>query len=73
MTKIEKYFRYQDILEERKVALASFHMKGDANKWIMWIEEEFTQSGMEMTWEDFRAEFWKRFRASEKTTGHEAF
>ncbi|CAL1405272.1 unnamed protein product [Linum trigynum] len=72
MSRVEKYFKYQGISEEQKVVLASFHLEGDANQWVMWLEEEFEQSGKEMWWEDFRDEFWKRYGASEKAAGHEA-
>ncbi|CAL1354645.1 unnamed protein product [Linum trigynum] len=72
MSRVEKYFKYQGISDEQKVALASFHLEDDANHWIMWLEEEFEQSGKEMWWEDFCEEFWKRYGASEKAAGHEA-
>ncbi|CAL1407630.1 unnamed protein product [Linum trigynum] len=72
MARVEKYLRYQDISEEHKVTLASFHMEDDANQWLVWIEEEFTQSGMDMTCEDFRAEFWKRYGSTDKAVEHEA-
>ncbi|CAI0394919.1 unnamed protein product [Linum tenue] len=44
MSRVEKYFKYQEISDEQKVALASFHLEGDANQWVMWLEEEFEQS-----------------------------
>jgi hypothetical protein len=33
LNKASRYFKFQETVKERKVTLAFFHLKGEANQW----------------------------------------
>ncbi|KAL4191008.1 hypothetical protein AMTRI_Chr07g78690 [Amborella trichopoda] len=47
--RVEQFFQFHQILKEEHVALASFHLEGDAQLWY----QLFKQEGGEMTWQTF--------------------
>ncbi|CAL1393133.1 unnamed protein product [Linum trigynum] len=59
--RVEQFFRFQETPEENKVALASYHMEGDANQWWQWLDRTYATSGLPITWARFREELWARF------------
>ncbi|KAL4204105.1 hypothetical protein AMTRI_Chr01g108020 [Amborella trichopoda] len=47
--RVEQFFQFHQTPEEEQVALASFHLKGDAQLWF----QQFKQEVGEITWQEF--------------------
>ncbi|KAH9657212.1 hypothetical protein KPL70_022965 [Citrus sinensis] len=56
-----QFFEYQETTNEQKVALASFHLGGEANQWWRWLRRTYQEEGRIVTWETFVEELWARF------------
>ena len=46
----EQFFQFHNTLEEEKVALASFHLEGEAQLWYYLLKQE----DKEVTWQEFK-------------------
>ncbi|KAM2104973.1 hypothetical protein ACFX1R_015519 [Malus domestica] len=59
--KAEHYFDYFDILADKKVRMASFHMEGEALQWFQWVNcvKNYPK------WEDFTKIFCREFGSSD--------
>lgn len=64
-TRVDQFFEYQGTAEMQKVALASFHLQGEANQWWQWLRKAYKEEGKEVTWVDFHDELWARFGPTE--------
>ena len=42
----------------QKVALASFHLEGEANEWWPWLQKAYKEEEKEATWGTFVEELW---------------
>ena len=56
-----QFFEYQETTNEQKVALASFHLEGEANQWWQWLCRTYQEEGRIVTWETFAEELWALF------------
>ncbi|KAL9429100.1 hypothetical protein AB3S75_030999 [Citrus x aurantiifolia] len=63
--KVSQFFEYQGTTETQKVALASFHLEGEANQWWQWLHKAYKKEGRMVTWTDFEEELWARFGPTE--------
>ncbi|KAH9697380.1 hypothetical protein KPL71_023582 [Citrus sinensis] len=64
-SKVSQFFEYQGTTEPQKVALASFHLEGEANQWWQWLRPAYQEEGSLVTWETFAKELWARFGPTE--------
>ncbi|KAH9717618.1 hypothetical protein KPL71_021897 [Citrus sinensis] len=64
-SKVSQFFEYQGTSETQKVALASFHLEGEANQWWQWLHKAYKEEGRTVTWTDFEEELWARFGPTE--------
>lgn len=64
-TKVSQFFEYQGTTEAQKIALASFHLEGEANQWWQWLRRAYQEEGSLVTWETFANELWARFGPTE--------
>ncbi|KAB1203118.1 Retrotransposon-derived protein PEG10 [Morella rubra] len=56
---------YQGPVDSQKVALASFHLEGEANQWWQWVHRTYRDEGLPVTWEAFEEGLWARFRPTD--------
>ncbi|KAH9717760.1 hypothetical protein KPL71_021954 [Citrus sinensis] len=63
--KVSQFFEYQGTTEAQKIALASFHLEGEANQWWQWLRRAYQEEGSLVTWETFADELWARFGPTE--------
>ncbi|KAA8544346.1 hypothetical protein F0562_022386 [Nyssa sinensis] len=56
-----QYFEFQETVEEQKVALASFHLEGEANQWWQWLKQVQRNERLDITWSLFEREIKNRF------------
>lgn len=42
------------------MALASFHLEGEANQWWQWLRRIYREEGITVTWDMFMEELWAR-------------
>ncbi|KAL9435272.1 hypothetical protein AB3S75_021528 [Citrus x aurantiifolia] len=56
-SKVFQFFEYQGTMEAQKVALASFHLEGEANQWWQWLHKAYKEEGRTVTWRDFEEDF----------------
>lgn len=56
-----KFFRYQNTLEDQCVLLASFHMDREANQWLQWLQRTYKADHCVITWDVFEQELLARF------------
>ncbi|KAL9432532.1 hypothetical protein AB3S75_027545 [Citrus x aurantiifolia] len=64
-SKVSQFFEYQGTTETQKVALASFHLEGEANQWWQWLHKAYKEEGRTVIWADFEEELWARFGPTE--------
>ena len=64
-TRVEQFFEFQGTPEIQKLALASFHLQGEANQWWQWLRRSYREEGQEITWNNFQSELWARFGPTE--------
>ena len=69
---VMQYFDYQGTREERKVALAAFHLEGEANRWWQWLKKVYREENKVVTWEKFKKESLVRFGPTEADDFDEA-
>ncbi|KAA8524177.1 hypothetical protein F0562_010393 [Nyssa sinensis] len=65
LSRASQYFEFQETVEEQKVALASFHLEGEANQWWQWLKQVQRDEGLEITWSLFEREIMTRFGPTE--------
>ena len=41
--KVSQFFEYQGTTEAQKIALASFHLEGEANQWWQWLRQAYQE------------------------------
>lgn len=41
--RITQFFEYQEVTDEQKVSLASFHLEGEANQWWQWLRQAYRE------------------------------
>ncbi|CAL1395604.1 unnamed protein product [Linum trigynum] len=71
-TRVDQFFEYQQVEEEQKVPLASYHLEGEANQWWRWLQKSYIQEGLNVTWELFANELWTRFGPADEDDADEA-
>ncbi|CAL1390315.1 unnamed protein product [Linum trigynum] len=71
-SRVEQFFEFQEIPEEQKVTLASYHLEGDANQWWQWLRRTYQTEGLRITWDTFSSELWARFGQTAGTGFDEA-
>ena len=62
---MNQYFEFQEISEDQKVRLASFHLEGEANQWWQWLQKALDEEQRTITWEVFEDELRARFGPSD--------
>ncbi|CAL1377178.1 unnamed protein product [Linum trigynum] len=71
-SRVEQFIEFQDVPEEQRVNLASYHLEGDANQWWQWLRRTYRTEGLRITWDTFSYELWSRFRDTAGTSFDEA-
>lgn len=65
LNRASQYFDFQEIGEEKRVALASFPLEREANQWWQWLKRVQRDEGIEITWGLFEREIMIRFGPTE--------
>ena len=65
LNRVNRYFKFQEIAEDQKVRLASFHLEGVANQWWQWLQKALDEEQRTITWEVFEDELRARFGPSD--------
>ena len=69
---MNQYFEFQEIAEDQKVRLASFHLEGAANQWWQWLRKALDEEQRTITWKVFEYELRARFGPSDAEDFDEA-
>ncbi|XP_038986462.1 uncharacterized protein LOC120111962 [Phoenix dactylifera] len=72
LSRAMQYFEYQELADDQRVAVASFHLEGEANQWWQWLKRVQRDEGIVITWEVFERELWCRFGPTEFESFDEA-
>jgi hypothetical protein len=62
---VNRFFAFQNTPELQKVALASYHLEGEANQWWQWVHRLHEEERRVLSWTNFEDELWARFGPSE--------
>lgn len=54
--RVSQFFEYQETTNDQKVALSTFHLKGEANQWWQWLRRAYQKEKHVVTWETFTEE-----------------
>lgn len=62
---VGQFFDFQATAASNRVALASFHLEGEANYWWQWQSKTNREEGRVVDWATFEEELWAKFGMTE--------